>query len=546
VSGKDRFSSPPCFYAAGFYVAGCNTLKEDAAMSFLEMKGITRIYPGVIANNNVDFTVEKGEIHALLGENGAGKSTLMKILFGLEKPDKGTISLNNQIIKIVSPFAAIEYGIGMVHQHFMLAENLTVTENIILGNEPNHFGIIDNAYAKEKVRMVIDRYNFKLDPDGQVGNLSVSAKQKVEILKALARGSKILILDEPTAVLTPQETEELFNQLNILKQDGYTIIFISHKLNEIKKICGRGTVMRSGKVTGVFKVADVSLEEISRLMIGRVVTANDLVRKSIRPGPAVLTLSGVSLGKDSEKLLLEDISFMVKSGEIFGIVGVEGNGQNELVRIITGFEKDYQGKALLGGREMKKLSVRQIRAAGLSHIPEDRMLYGAAKDAVLYDNIISTTFEDPGLSGMILQKIKAVKKLSEQIVRDFNVKTSSIKDRIGNLSGGNIQKVIAAREMYVTPKILVANQPTRGIDMGASMYIRQKLLDLKAMGAGIVLLSADMPELLSLADKVLVLYGGRISAFFNDIAGIDEEKLGWYLLGVKRMSIAEITEGMMR
>jgi simple sugar transport system ATP-binding protein len=513
-------------------------------MAFLEMKGITRIYPGVIANNNVDFTVEKGEIQALLGENGAGKSTLMKILFGFEKPDKGTISLNNQIIQIVSPFSAIEYGIGMVHQHFMLAENLTVTENIILGNEPNHFGIIDAAHAEEKVRAVIDRYNFKLEPDKRVENLSVSAKQKVEILKALARGSKILILDEPTAVLTPQETEELFNQLIILKQDGYTIIFISHKLNEIKKICDRGTVMRSGKVTGVFKVADVSLEEISRLMIGRVVTANDLVRQNITPGPAVLTLSGVSLKTDSEKLLLEDISLVVKSGEIFGIAGVEGNGQDELVRIITGFEKEYQGEALLCGQEMKKLSIRQIRAAGLSHIPEDRMVYGAAKGAVLYDNIISTIFEDRSLSSMLLQKMKAVKKLSEQIIRDFNVKTRSIKEIIGNLSGGNIQKVIVAREMYVTPKILVANQPTRGIDMGASMYIRQKLLDLKAMGAGIILLSADMSELLSLADKVLVLYGGHITAFFNDIAAIDEEQLGWYLLGVKKMNIDEITGRM--
>lgn len=515
-------------------------------MPFLEMKGITRIYPGVVANNHVDFSVEKSEIHALIGENGAGKSTLMKILFGLEKPDTGTISLNNQIITIASPYAAIEHGIGMVHQHFMLAENLTITENIMLGNEPNHFGVIDYSQAEERVRIAIEHYHFNLEPDKRVENLSVSAKQKVEILKALIRGSEILILDEPTAVLTPQETEELFNQLVILKQDGYTIIFISHKLNEIKKICDHGTVMRGGKVTGVFKVADVSPEEISRLMIGRVVTANDLVRQNITPGPAVLSLSGICLKTDSTKSLLEDISFTIKSGEIVGIAGVEGNGQDELVRIITGFEKTYQGEIMLCGQGIKGYSIRQIRAAGLSHIPEDRMLYGAAKGAAIYDNIISTTFEAKSLSGLLLQKKKAIKKLSKQLVNDFNIRSRSIKDIIGNLSGGNIQKVIVAREMYIAPKLLVANQPTRGIDMGASMYIRQKLLDLKALGAGVLLLSADMSELLSLSDKVVVLYGGRITAFFDDITETDEEKLGWYMLGVKKMSIDEITGRMNR
>ena len=513
-------------------------------MPLLEMKGITKIYPGVVANYEVDLSIEEGEIHALIGENGAGKSTLMNILFGKAQSDKGEIRLRGTPVKFASPLAAIEHGVGMVHQHFMLAEDLTVAENIILGREPARWGVVNYENAKKQVNEAANRYNFKLDADKKVSGLSVGAKQKVEILKALIRGSRILILDEPTAVLTPQETEELFAQLTILKKDGYTIVFISHKLDEIKKICDRGTVMRRGKVTGTFHVSEVSIDDMSRLMIGRVVSACNLEKPEVEAGEVVLEVKKAALGSKNRKAFLQNINFFVRSGEILGIAGVEGNGQEELVQIVTGFERNYIGKVYLCGQDIMPLDIDQIRKIGLSYIPEDRMVYGAAKDASISDNMISTMFTSKELSGRVLQKPKAVSILAEKLVKDFNIKTNSAKEHIGNLSGGNIQKVVVARELVTQPKLLVANQPTRGIDMGASMYIRQRILDMKKSGSAIILLSADMSELLTLSDSIMVMYGGGISAFFSDMSSINEETLGRYMLGVDAMDAEELERGM--
>lgn len=513
-------------------------------MALLEMKQITKIYPNVIANDQVDFSVNKGEIHALMGENGAGKSTLMKILFGLEKPDKGEIYLNDEMIKLNSPLDALKHGIGMVHQHFMLAEELTVAENIILGEEPGKFGFIDKSTARARVKAEAEKYNFNIHPDDKVEDLAISAKQKVEILKVLVRGTKILILDEPTAVLTPQETDELFEQLMKLKEEGYTIIFISHKLDEIKKICSRITIMRQGKISGVFDLKEISAEDISRLMIGRVVRSSDLKKPDVTIGKAALSVDDLSVFAPNGKPLLNQIRFNLREGEILGIAGVEGNGQSELVNTITGLNDQFEGDISLDGKSIKGLKIKNIRNRGLSHIPEDRMVYGASQKASISDNIIATIFDRPDLSGNIFLKQKPIEALSHQLIDDFAIKASSPKENIGNLSGGNVQKVVVAREIHFLPRVLIANQPTRGIDVGAAMFIRQKILDLKKEKAATLLLSADMSELFSLSDRIIVMYGGEITAFFEDVSVLDEQTLGWYMLGVKKMEQSDMERRM--
>ncbi|MFJ5717860.1 ABC transporter ATP-binding protein [Neobacillus sp. NPDC093127] len=507
---------------------------------FLSMKNITKVYPnGIVANSGVDFSINKGEIHALVGENGAGKSTLMKILFGMETAQEGEILVKGKSVKITSSNVAIQNGIGMVHQHFMLVPSLTVAENILLGIEPKRGIFVDKEQALTITKNLAEKYNFNIDPNAKVEGLSVGIKQKVEILKALIRGAEILILDEPTAVLTPQETEELFKQLILLKENGHSIIFISHKLQEIKSICDRLTIMRSGKSMGVYATKDVTKEEISKLMVGRDVILKMQKSKS-NPKEPVLKVSNLSYLNDDGKKILNKISLYVRRGEVLGIAGVEGNGQGELVEIITGLRKGYSGKVQILGEDISPLTIKSIRNLGISHIPEDRMTYGVAQDVDIEQNLISDKYDSKELNGKFLLKRSRIRELTDRLIEEYKVKCNSPNQNVKMLSGGNIQKVVVAREFSSNPELLVANQPTRGIDVGASEFIRKKIIELRDQEKAVLLISADLNEVLELSDSLAVMYNGEIVAHFNDSEKVTEEELGLFMLGLKKQSNDEL------
>lgn len=500
----------------------------------LQMNNIMKIYPnGVVAVEDVTFELEKGEIHALLGENGAGKSTLMKVLFGIESPEQGEIILNGTKADIKSPQEAIKKGIGMVHQHFMLVPSLTVAENIMLGVELKKNKLfIDEHKALEVSKEIAERYNFEIDVSERVEELPVGLKQKVEILKALYRGADILILDEPTAVLTPQETKELFVQLNKLKEKGHTIIFISHKLDEIKEICDRATIMRNGKSMGTYFVKDISTSEMSRLMVGRdVVLTFD--KKPCELKETLLKVRNLSVTGATGIKRIDNLSFDVKAGEIFGIAGVEGNGQGHLVEVLTGLSNKYQGEITIINQSAKEHTIRELRDAGMAHIPEDRMTFGCAEDMNIMDNVFSNQYYKPEYSSKILLKTKRMEKRTDELIDEYLIKCNSYKQSVGMLSGGNIQKVVVAREFSTDPKIIIANQPTRGIDVGAASFIRQRIIEFRDAGCAIILISADLNEVLELSDRLAVIYKGRFSGVFKDVKNVTEEELGKYMLGIK-------------
>ncbi|OPA80403.1 ABC transporter ATP-binding protein [Paenibacillus selenitireducens] len=500
----------------------------------LEMRNVTKIYSnGVLANSNVNFSLEKGEIHAIVGENGAGKSTLMKMIFGLEEPSEGEIYLNGKKVKFQSPQDAIDHGIGMVHQHFMLVPSFSVVDNIILGMEPIKGFNID---YKDAVRMTVElsaKYNLAIEPLAKIEDLSVGMKQKVEILKVLIRGANILILDEPTAVLTPQETEELFRELLGLKREGHTIVFISHKLKEVKEICDRITIMRAGKTEGVFQVADVTEQEISRLMVGRdVILKYD--KTNHQPGSPVLRVEHVSYAESDAKPLLNNISFTIREGEIVGIAGVEGNGQAELIKALTGQISDFTGHVAIGEHRLQGHTMKEIRDLGMSYIPEDRMHQGTAADASISDNLISRFYRFKAWNkGLFLNK-KKITEFSEEQIKRYKVRCSGPEQLIGMLSGGNMQKIVVARECDDKPKLLIAEQPTRGVDVGAAQLIHQRLLEMRQEGCAILLLSADLNEILEVSDSLLVMYNGQFAAYFPDAKQVKEEDLGFAMLGLKR------------
>lgn len=506
----------------------------------LNMEKITKVYPsGIVANDGVDFSIREGEIHAICGENGAGKSTLMKILFGLHTPEEGRITLRGKTIHITSPTVAIQYGIGMVHQHFMLVPSLTVAENMVLGVEPKKGLFIDMDKAIKTTEELSEKYNLIVDPKAKVEDIPVGIKQKVEILKALLRGAKILILDEPTAVLTPQETKELFNQLKLLKEKGHTIIFISHKLNEVKELCDRITVMRNGKSMGVYNTSDVSEEDISRLMVGRDVILK-VEKEKASPKGTVLDINNLVYVNELGKQALKGISFRLRNGEILGVAGVEGNGQRELVESITGLEKPTSGSIKINENEVIGKTIKQIRRLGTSHIPEDRMTYGVAGDVSIEQNVISDKYDTKELNGKILLKTKTIKEKANRLIKEYRVKCNSANQKVRMLSGGNIQKVVVAREFSGGPKLLIANQPTRGIDVGATEFIRKRLVELRDEGTAVLLISADLNEVLELSDSLIVMYGGEIVAYIEDASTITEEELGLYMLGVKKQTPEEI------
>lgn len=512
----------------------------------LEMRGITKVYPnGVVANRDVNFSLREGEIHALAGENGAGKSTLMKMIFGMEEPSEGEIYIRGEKVRLQSPQDAIDRGIGMVHQHFMLVPSFTVAENMVLGMEPRKGLGIHYAEAIRMTEETARKYNLAVNPKAKVEDLTVGMKQKVEILKALLRGAKILILDEPTAVLTPQETEELFRELQQLKEHGHTIVFISHKLKEVKAICDRITILRGGSSEGVFQTGDVSEQEISRLMVGRdVVLKYDKTQVSLQE--AVLTVQELNVSDRQGSSLLRDVNFTVHGGQIIGIAGVEGNGQRELIHALTGglHGVSSNGTVQVKGTEIREADILTIRNLGVGYIPEDRMSQGAAAEASISDNLISTRYRSQSLNKGVLLRGSSILELATRLIEDFKIRCSGPKQPIGMLSGGNMQKVVVARECSANPQLLIAEQPTRGVDVGAAQLIHQKLLELREKQSAIVLVSADLNEVLEISDCLLVMYEGQIVAYIENPSSMSEEELGLYMLGIKRQDAQQIRRAL--
>ena len=507
----------------------------------IQMKGIKKIYPnGVVANQNVDLNVRKGEIHALMGENGAGKSTVMKMLFGLEQPTEGEIFIHGEKVNLTSPNVAIAKGIGMVHQHFMLVPSLTVAENIVLGMTPKKGGIfIDRQKAIQITEEYAKKFNLIVDPNARVVDIPVGMKQKVEILKALVRGAKILILDEPTAVLTTQETAELFKELVHLKKQGYTLIFISHKLNEIMEITDRLSILRGGKFLGVYETKEVTPEKISRLMVGRDVILQ-VEKETAKPTKEVLKVRDLEFINDWGKKMLDKVSFSVRKGEILGIAGVEGNGQKELVDMLFGLDRPNAGSIFINGENMVGMDQLQLRQRRVSLVPEDRMLYGIAASATVEENLLSDRCSYKEYNKGLLFHTKAIHEASDQLIQEYQILCKNRNQRVGMLSGGNIQKVVVAREFSSHPELIIADQPTRGIDVGATEFIRKKLVELSRSGIGVLLVSADLNEVMELSDSLMVMYGGKIVAYFEDTSKLDDETMGRFMLGLQKQTPEEI------
>ncbi len=512
-------------------------MSTDTA-EILRIEKVTKIYGnGVIANKDVDLSVRKGEIHALMGENGAGKSTLMKILFGIEPKDSGTILFEGKPLEGKSA-DIIKAGIGMVHQHFMLVDSLTVYENVILGMEPKKGIFTDQKSAIQLVDETAKKYNLNIDPMAKVADISVGLKQKVEILKVLVRGAKLLILDEPTAVLTPQETQELFEQLLLLREKGHTIIFISHKIREVKQICDRLTVLRRGRTIGMMEVKNATEEQISNFMVGRDVILN--VEKSpAKFGDKILEVKGLTYKNKEGKQLLHNVSFPIRKGQILGVAGVEGNGQNELAECIFGMLQGATGEILYKGKNLLKENIRSIRDEGISYIPEDRITTGVAGELPIWSNLVSDRIDKDVLHTSKLLDHKKIRAMAQKLVKDFTILCRNEQQEVGMLSGGNMQKVVVAREFSADPTILMANQPTRGIDVGAIEFIWKKIVELRDQGRAVLLISADLNEIFELSDSIMVMCEGEVAGYFNDSKSVSESELGLYMLGLKKQSQEE-------
>ena len=475
----------------------------------LEMRGISKRFPGVLANNRVSFDVKYGEVHALLGENGAGKSTLMKILYGLYHPDEGEILLNGKPVTIASPTDAINLGIGMIHQHFMLVQTLTVAENVALGLPSSRGMLTDLDRVSKRILELADIYSLKIDPHAYIWQLSVGQQQRVEIIKALYRGAALLILDEPTAVLTPQEVDELFIIMRQMVNDGYALIFISHKLHEVVEISNRVTVLRDGRKIGTRPTSEMTKQDLANWMVGREVGfAPD--RGVVERAEIRLELEKVSCGSDRGTPGLRDVSLAIQSGEILGIAGVSGNGQRELAEVITGLRKNTSGRVRLEGEDVTGFQAAELTARMLSYIPEERMRDGMIKEFTVAENMILREHHKQPFSRSGLLNLRAISSHADQLITQFRVKTPSRETLAKNLSGGNIQKVVLAREISRNPRVIIAAQPTRGLDIGATEYVRQQLIDQRRQGVAIMLISEDLDEILALSDRIAVLYEGQI------------------------------------
>ncbi|HXY86763.1 MAG TPA: ABC transporter ATP-binding protein [Gaiellaceae bacterium] len=502
----------------------------------LELRGITKQFPGVLANDHVDFDLRKGEVHALLGENGAGKSTLMNILYGLYSPDDGQVLINGQPVEISSPHDAIARGIGMVHQHFMLIPVMSVTENIVLADEPRRGGVLlDYAGAKRRVEEISKRFSFAIDPDAKIENITVGQQQRVEILKALYRHAEILILDEPTAVLTPQEATELFAILKGLVADGMSIIFISHKLNEVLEIADRITVLRRGKVVETRPREGATETGLARSMVGREV----LLRVDKKPpniGETLLDVDDLSVVDDRGLEAVRDVSFEVRAGEIVGIAGVDGNGQTELIDALTGLLKTTSGKVLVGGRDLTASSTHERLEEGLGHIPEDRHRRGLVLEFSLAENLALHDYDKPPFSRFGWLNPRRVVASARRLLQEYDVRGGGPQTRAASLSGGNQQKVVVAREVSRNPRVLIAAQPTRGLDVGAIEFVHRRLVAERDAGRAVLLVSLELDEIVSLSDRILVMFEGRIVGEYPPDVG--EEELGIAMTGGRREAAA--------
>ena len=491
------------------------TDREVVHAPALEMRGITKRYPGVTANEGIDLEVRPGEIHALLGENGAGKSTLMNILYGLVAPDEGEILLDGEPVRIEGPADAIARGISMVHQHFMLVPVLTVAENILLGEETMANPIfLDRAEARRRIIDLGRRFGFEIDPDAKVRSLSVGWQQRVEILKALYREARILVLDEPTAVLTPQETEEIFAVLRRLAEEGHSIVFISHKLYEVLEIADRITVIRRGKVVGQRVPSQTDEEDLAELMVGRDV---QLVvdRGESSPGEVVLSVEDLHVRDDRGNEVVRGVDFEIRGGEILGIAGVAGNGQGELVEAMIGLRAEHAGRVALNDVDVTNYSPRDINRAGVGFVPADRHRYGCVLSFSLADNLVLTSYYRPPFAHGLLRNDDAIRGEASARIREFDVRTPSADVTAGTLSGGNQQKLIVAREFARDLKLLVLDQPTRGLDVGSIEFIHRQVISKRDTGTAILLVSAELDEVLEMSDRIAVMYRGRLVAFLD-------------------------------
>lgn len=497
----------------------------------LQLKQITKHFPGLIANDNVSLTVNRGEIHCLLGENGAGKTTLMNILYGLYHADEGEVFLDGQPVRITSPHEAIALGIGMVHQHFMLVPTLSVAENVILGMRPLRTPLTDLKAVEQDLAAVARKYGLRIAPAALVGSLSVGEQQRVEIVKALYRGAHLLILDEPTAVLTPQEAQELFSTLRDLAGQGMSIIFITHKLNEVMAVADQVSVLRDGRLIATVPARSTNQHDLAQMMVGREISLT-VNKPAMTPGEPVLAVEGLTVKDGRGQLLLDNVSLRICRNEILGIAGVDGNGQRELAHAVTGLLKPDAGRVSLNGRDVTGLPARQLIRAGVRYIPEDRQAMGLVPDFTVADNFILKGFNAAPFTRMGLLRPRAILAHARRLVRAFDVRTRSIYTMAAELSGGNQQKVVVGRELDANPALLVAMQPTRGLDVGATEYIHSLLLDQRANGGAILLISTELEEVMELSDRIAVIYEGRI---VGELPGgrANVQKLGLMMAGMK-------------
>ena len=500
----------------------------------IEMLHITKEFPGIKANDDITLQLRKGEIHALLGENGAGKSTLMSVLFGLYQPEQGTIRKNGQEVKINNPNDANALGIGMVHQHFKLVECFTVLDNIILGVEDTKHGFLQKDEARKKVMALSEKYGLKVDPDALVSDISVGMQQRVEILKMLYRDNEILIFDEPTAVLTPQEIDELMDIMRGFKAEGKSILFITHKLNEIMAVADRCTVLRKGKYMGTVDIRDTTKEELSRMMVGRDVQLQ-VDKKPANPGEVVLDVENVTMhNAQRKKDAVRDVSFQVHAGEIVCLAGIEGNGQTELVYGLTGLEKIGSGKIMLDGKDITNETIRQRSKDGMSHIPEDRHKHGLVLDYSLENNMVLQRYWQPEFQKGGFIRSDKVREYSDKLIAQYDVRSGQGSlTTVRSMSGGNQQKAIIAREIDKDPKLLVAVQPTRGLDVGAIEYIHRQIVAERDKGTAVLLVSLELDEVMNLSDRILVMYEGEVVGEFDPKTTTVQE-LGLYMAGARK------------
>ncbi len=509
----------------------------------LELRGITKQFPGVLANDNINLTLEKGEIHALLGENGAGKTTLMNILYGLYKPSGGEIFINDRKVDIHGPTDAIRQGIGMVHQHFMLVPVLTVTENVMLGEESLQGGVfLDRKVVAKRIREISEKYGLQVDPNAYVKSLPVGIQQRVEIIKVLYRDANILILDEPTAVLTPQEVEELFKIIKSLVAQGVSLIFITHKLKEVLAVADRITVLRRGKTVGTTTPAHTNEQALADMMVGRAVELK-VKKKPAHPQAPTLVVENLSIRDERQGVAVDNVSFEVKAGEILGIAGVQGNGQTQLVEALTGLRKIESGAIKIMGQDATHASPRQITELGVAHVPEDRQRDGLVLAYPITGNVVLNTYYQPPFAKNGVVNQAEVRKFTKRVVEEFDVRTPSIDAPVATLSGGNQQKVIVGREFSRPIKLLIAAQPTRGLDVGSIEYIHQRIIEKRDEGTAVVLVSTELDEIRALSDRIAVMFAGRIVAILP-AKQVTKEQLGLLMAGAQPEDLpSEITAG---